>query len=188
VIGGQQGYIAAVFHDIHYQGVQNPFWPDLDKNTPAQFVERVYPLDELHRRSHLLRQDVQNLFARIGIDLAGDIGDDWQLRGVNIHSGDNPAQRFAGWRHDARVEGVRDRDFCRLQSGGLEQRDRFLHRRGVPADDALQRAVDVGDHHIAVHFLQHRFHLSQRGGHGRHAAVVFHRDLRHFLAARADHP
>ena len=67
-----------------------------------------------------------------------------------------------------------------------ERRHGLLDRGAGAADDGLVLAVDIGDDDVAVDRLQDPFDLGERRKHGRHPAVVAHRDARHLAAAGAD--
>ena len=82
---------------------------------------------------------------------------------------------------------MRDCDLGGLQAFGQESRDGRIHGGGFPADDALYRAVDIGDDDIALDGFEDAFHLGQWRRDGGHAAVVIGGDFGHFLAAGADH-
>ena len=61
----------------------------------------------------------------------------------------------------------------------------MLDRLAGAADHRLVLAVDVGDDDVAVDRLQDPLDFVQRREHGRHRAVVRHRNARHLAAAGA---
>ena len=95
------------------------------------------------------------------------------------------AQRLARGRHDARVEGMTDRDAHRGHLGVVEASDRLLDGPRRAADHGLRRAVDVGNHDVTVDRVDDAFDLLERADHGRHCAVVLDLQACHLVAAGA---
>ena len=79
MVGEQRCDVAAVAQDIVDEALQRLLWSDFHKEADAGRVQRLQSLDELHGRSHLLRQDIEHLRydARPHrVKLAADVGDD----------------------------------------------------------------------------------------------------------------
>ncbi len=187
MVGGKHNDIRFILEDIHGQRTQDALGADLDEHARPLLVQAADAAHVLDGRGHLLGQDVQDFLAPGRVQVAGHVGDDGQFGRLDVHLLDDPAQRLAGRSDNARMEGVRDGDLGRLETRCQESLDGRFHGGGLAADDALHRAVQVGDHHVAGDGFEHRLHLLQRGRDSGHAAGIGQGDARHFLAAGADH-
>ena len=85
---------------------------NFNKHASAGIVQRAQALNKLHRRSDLLRENVEHLRHDVrphGIKLAVGVGDDWQTRRLEMQALQNLPQRLAGSRQNRCVESVADR-------------------------------------------------------------------------------
>ncbi len=186
MIGGQHVDIAFALEDIHSQGAQDALWANLDEEARSLGVEPFDAAHVLYRRGHLIRQEVQDFLAPGRVQVAGHVGGDGQFRRLDVHLLDDLAQRPAGRGDDTGVESVRNRNLGGLKTGSQESLDSGFHGGRLAANDALHRAVQIGNHHVAGDGRQDGVHLPQRRGDGGHTAGIGQRDARHLLAACAD--
>ena len=167
--------------------VQRSFRADFDEDAGAGVVERVEPLDELHGRRHLAPEVLAHRLARRvrWIELAGHVGDQRDLRRLDVESLQRRHQGHGGRRDDRGVERMAHRDTNRLHARCGERVDRRQDRIGRPADDRLVVRIDVGDHGVAGRGVDDPLDLGQRPEHGRHRTVVVDRQAGHLAAAGA---
>ena len=81
MIGKQRDHIAVAAEHILGKSLQRFFRSNFNKHASAGIVQRAQALNKLHRRSNLLRENVQHLRHDVrprGIKLAVSVGDDWQ--------------------------------------------------------------------------------------------------------------
>ena len=97
-----------------------------------------------------------------------------------------PPQRLARRSHNRSVESVAHRQRHGVVTSLQENFRGLLDSFARAANHRLAVAVDIRDHHVALHCLEDSLDFSQRRKNSRHLAVVFPRHLRHFTASRAD--
>ena len=114
MIGRDDGHSLAVFQVIGSQRAQHALGTALDENPRPVLIQRLHTPDELHRRCHLVGKQIRDALRSLRVEIAGHIGDNGQFWSLYVHPGDDRLQRLAGWRHDLRMKGVRDRDLDRL--------------------------------------------------------------------------
>ncbi len=188
MIGEQRQHVGMFAQHILHKSLQRLLRPNLHKHARAGIVKRAQSLDKLHRRRHLPRQNIQHLGHGLrpgGIELAIDIGDHRNMRRFQMQPLERTPQRLAGRRHNRRMKRMAHRQRDGVVAGFLEQLHGLLHGFARAADHRLGIAVQIGDHHVAIHRAEDALDLRQRRKHRRHAAVIGHRDARHFAAACA---
>ena len=83
----------------------------------------------------MLRQQLHDLLAGVGVQLTGHVGDDGEQRRTDVHLSDDLPQRDAGGGHDPRVEGVRDGDLHGAVARLVESGQRLAYGRRLATDD-----------------------------------------------------
>ena len=152
-------------------------------------IERLQALNKLHRRGHLLAEDVDHLGDDVGmhrVEIPGDVGDDRASGRLEVEFFEVALERFAGRRYDGGVESMADRDRPHVVAGLRDDLRGFRDARRRAADDRLAVAVDVGDDDVALYLLKQSFHFFDGCEDRRHQAVVFDRHLGHGMRPRAD--
>ena len=78
MVGEQRdGVVVCAHDDVLGEPVEGLLGPELHEHAGAGVVERVEPLDELHRGGHLAAEDVQDRLIRAWsgrVELAVDVG------------------------------------------------------------------------------------------------------------------
>ena len=187
MVGEQRQHVIVLAEHILDEAVQGPLGADLDEHAGTGVVQGVEPLHELHRRRHLLAQEVEHRLGRgvRRIELAGDVGHQRDARRKYVETSQAGDQRHRGGCHDRGVEGMADRDPDRLHTCRGEGVDRRHDGGRGSAHHGLVVGVDVGDHGVAGGRLDDPLDLGQRPEHGRHRAVVLHRQAGHLVTACA---
>ena len=96
-----------------------------------------------------------------------------------------PPQRLARRSHNRSVESVAHRQRHGVVTSLQENFRGLLDGFARAANHRLAVAINIRDHHVALHRLQDSLDLIDRRKNGRHFAVVFPRHFGHFTAARA---
>ena len=183
---GEDGPVGTALQGARHEARERPLRATLDKDPRPLGVHALHLRDPLHRGRHLLREEVKDGFAGLGIPAAGDIGGDGTLRRTDVEPLQHLAQRTAGGGHHAGVEGMADRQRMHRDSPRPEGFHGRFDRVGLAGDDRLRGAVLVGGHHIAWNLGQHFDDLLLGGSNARHAAGVVNLDRSHLAPPGAD--
>ena len=153
MIGEEGDHVGLVAEHVVREAFQRLLGADFDEHAAAVGVERLHALHPLHGGSHLLLEDIFDALDRGRVDVAGDVGDQRQLRFVDFQPVEHLAQRLAGRGDDAGVEGMADRDAHGLHPFLVEEIDGLLDRFACPADHHLIVRIDIGRDDIAIDLL-----------------------------------
>ncbi len=191
VVGEEREHPLPVAQYVLHETVEDAFGPHLHEDAGAGVIEGVESLDELDRGGDLSPQQVDHLRDHPRphrVEFPGDVGDDGDDRGLDVHRPQDPGQAFARRGDDIGVEGVAHLQHARHVARLLERLHRLLDPGGTAADDGLLGAVDVGDDDVIVDRFEHLLDFADRAESGGHQAVVLHGAFGHFIAAGADGP
>ena len=120
MIREQREHVVVFAQHILDEAVQRLLRTHFHKYARAGLIQRAQPLDELHGRRNLPRQNVEHGGSGVGprgIELAVHVGDDRQFAGLEVQALQSVPQRLAGGRHDRGVEGVTHRQRHGVVSG-----------------------------------------------------------------------
>ena len=156
MVGENGDDVAAAAKHILRKSLQRFLRSHLHKHARAGVIQGAQTLNELHRGSNLLRQNIQHLRHDVrpaGIELTIDVRDDWQAGRLEMQPLEHAAQRLARRRNDGSVESVADRQRGYFVAGFLESFHCLFHSFAGPADDGLVLAVDIRDDHVSIYGL-----------------------------------
>ncbi len=123
VVGEQrQHVIVLAAQHVLDETVQRLLRSDLHEHARAGVVQRLQPLDELHRGGDLLPEDVDHGVdgGALRVELTGHVGHDRAHRRLDVEAAQHLSQWFAGRGDDRGVEGVAHRDAGCGDAGGVE--------------------------------------------------------------------
>ena len=189
VIGKERQNVIAVGQDVFHEAVQRLFRSHLHEDPGTGRVQGLQPFYELDRAGDLPGKDIDHLGFDAGshrVEVAGDVGDNGEVRGFQSQGLEHPPERFTRRCDDAGVERVADGDEAGGEAGRFHDGHRLLDGLGSSPDHRLAPAVDVGDDHVAVHFLEQRFNGVEGPEDRGHQAVVGDGNLGHLRAAGTD--
>src|SRR5271165_500108 len=148
--------VAAIAEHFLGKSLQRLLRSDLDEDARPSFVQCLQALYKLHRRSDLLREEVQHLRNNIrtgGIKLPVNVGDDWHAGWLYMQVGQHLTQWFASGSDDRGVKSVADRQWPYVVASLQEDLHSFFHGLAGATNDRLLSTVYVGDHHVIVNGL-----------------------------------
>ena len=175
VVGEErEDVVVGAAQDVLDEAVQGLLRADLDEDASAGGIQRLQALDELDRRGDLLAGVVEHRLGRgVGrVELAGDVGDDRQLRADEVEPAQGVDERHRGGRDDRGVEGVAHGDPDRVDALGGEGLDDRFDGLGGTTDDGLVVGVDVGHDRVALGRVDGALDLLEGTEDGCHGAVV----------------
>ena len=145
---------------------------DLNEGPNPGLIHGLDLLDVLDGARHLPREEIADLIGVGRIGLRGHVGEDRDLRGVDVDGGELDEERLRRRRDDLRVEGVAHGDPLGVQARRRELLEGPLRGLGLAAGHGLGMTVLVGAHDVAVQTLKLRLDALRGGAHGQHPAVV----------------
>ena len=172
---GVDGAVGPALQDGCNKPRERPFRAALDEDASAVGVHPLHLSDPFHGGGDLLRQDVDDLGARvraIGVIAAGHVGGDRPLRRPDVETLKHRLQRRRGRGHNAGVKRVTHGQRVHGDAPRDECLDRRLDRLRRTGDDGLRGAVFVGRHNVPGDLRQHLLDLVHAGCDPRHPALV----------------